>query len=514
LSFLPRDKVATMTIVLTNARVRGGPQALVDIVLSDGFITEIAPAGSVWHSDPTVWDVDGRVVIPGLWDEHVHFSLWAQHRRRTNLQGASSAAEAAALMGAAIEQARSLGTLDDVVVGAGYRDGLWADQKTTALLDEATGDVPCVLLSVDVHSCWANTAALRKFGVVGHDVDGVLREGECFALTGAIAQVDDDLLDQWALDAAEAAAARGVVGIVDLEMRYNPADWQRRVNTRGGSYPLRVHTGVYREFLDRAIADGFSSGVAVAPGVTMGPFKIITDGSLNTRTAHVCEPYLGVEGIEHGAMNFPVDDIEAVLLRAHTAGFDLAVHAIGDQANRIIVDLMEKHSLPGRIEHAQLLRFEEFPRFGELGIVASVQPEQAVDDRDVTDVYWADRVERAFALKTLVDHGVRLVMGSDAPVAPLDPWVTIAAAVTRTRDGRTAWQPQEALTIDEALRFSTRSRIEVGQPADCVVLDADPDWLSDALSSKPGKLSDALRDMPVALTITGGVVTHSTLAPA
>jgi predicted amidohydrolase YtcJ len=510
-----------MTVLLTHARLRKGTpgvgsrgSSLVDILLSEGIITQIAPAGSLPHSDHTVVDVEGRVVIPGLWDEHVHFSLWAQHRRRTSLQGAQSAADAAALMGQAIAKATTTQTLDDVVVGAGYRDGLWPDQKTTALLDQATGDVPTVLLSVDVHSCWANTAALRKFGVVGHDVDGVLQEGECFALTGAIAQVDDDLLDQWVLDAAVAAAARGVVGIVDLEMRYNPEDWKRRVRKLNGSYPLKVDAGVYREFLDKAIADGFSSGVAVAPGITMGPFKIITDGSLNTRTAHVCEPYLGVEGVEYGAMNFPVEDIEAVLHKAHTAGFDLAVHAIGDQANRIIVDLMEKHSLSGRIEHAQLLRIEEFPRFGELGIVASVQPEQAVDDRDVTDVYWADRVDRAFALRTLVEHGVRLVMGSDAPVAPLDPWVTIAAAVTRTRDGRVAWQPQEALSFEEALRFSTRSTIEVGQPADCAVLDADPDWLSDALASEPAKHSAALREMPVALTITGGVVTHSSLPQA
>jgi predicted amidohydrolase YtcJ len=243
----------------------------------------------------------------------------------------------------------------------------------------------------------------------------------------------------------------------------------------------------------------------------MGPFKIITDGSLNTRTAHVCDPYLGTTGEVYGAMNFPVDEIEKILVRAHSAGFDLAVHAIGDQANRIIVDLMERNSLSGRIEHAQLLRAEEFPRFSELGIVASVQPEQAVDDRDVTDVYWADRVDRAFALRTLVEHGARLVMGSDAPVAPLDPFVTIAAAVTRTRDGREPWQPQQALSFEQALSFSTRSHIRVGEPADIVALDADPDWLLDALAGKPAQQSDALRTMPVALTVVAGEITHQAM---
>jgi predicted amidohydrolase YtcJ len=134
-----------------------------------------------------------------------------------------------------------------------------------------------------------------------------------------------------------------------------------------------------------------------------------------------------------------------------------------------------------------------------------------VDDRDVTDVYWADRVDRAFAFRTLVDHGARLVMGSDAPVAPLDPFITIAAAVTRTRDGREPWQPQEALSFEQALAFSTRTRIAVGEPADVVALDADPDWLLDALAANPAQQSDALRTMPVALTMVAGEITHQAM---
>lgn len=496
-------------MLLTNARLRPPRDAgLWDVELVDGVIVDIQRTGRIARGNHEVIDLDSRILIPGLWDEHVHFSLWSEHRRRVQLASAASAAEAAQLMGKALAEARAAGTLDSVMVGGGYRDGLWSDHKTTALLDSHTGDHPTVLLSVDVHSLWANTAALRAFGVEGHDEDGVLRENECFALTGAIAQVDDRVMDQWALEAAHAAAARGVVGIVDLEMRYNPVDWIRRVREQSGEYPIRVDAGVYRDHLDRAIADGYRSGTPLAPGVRMGPFKIITDGSLNTRTAHVCEPYLGVDGEEYGAMNFPLDDIEAVLKKAHGAGFTLAVHAIGDEANRIIIDMFERNAFPGRIEHAQLLRHTDVARFAALGIVASVQPEQAVDDRDVTDVYWADRVERAFALQTLVSAGVELVMGSDAPVAPLDPWVTIAAATTRTRDGRQPWQAQERISLEDALRFSSRTRIDIGQPADVIALDADPDWLSRAFAHDPPALSDALRSMPVWLTLVGGRVTH------
>ena len=499
-------------MILTRARRWGSPSGeLVDIVIEGEMITQIVPSGTARVGDHEVIDLEERVVTPGLWDEHVHFTLWAQHRRRVSLVGASSAQDAAELMGSAVAANAVNPSPDPIVVGAGYRDGLWRDQKTAALLDEATGDTPVILISVDVHSAWVNTATLRHFGISGHDEDGLITEREWFDLARRANDFDNATLDEWAMDAAKHAASRGVVGIVDLEMRYNAPDWIRRSESAGGRYPLRVEAGVYPDDLDRAIADGLRSGQQLAPGITVGPFKIITDGSLNTRTAHCVEPYLTVSPPEYGAMNFPPADIAAILTRAQEAGFWLAVHAIGDEANRIILDIFQEHGLRGRIEHAQLVREEDFPRFSKLGIAASVQPEHAVDDRDVTDVYWADRSTRAFALRRLVDSGATLVLGSDAPVSPLDPWVSIAAAVTRTRDGRDPWHHEQALTLEEALSYSHRSSLEVSQPADIAVLDADPAWLMDALGADMTKASDALRAMPVALTICAGVVTHREL---
>ena len=499
-------------MILTRARRWGSPSGeLVDIVIEGEMITQIVPSGTAEVGDHEVIDLEERVVTPGLWDEHVHFTLWAQHRRRVSLVGASSAQETATLMGTAVAANAANPSPDPIVVGAGYRDGLWRDQKTTALLDEATGDTPVILISVDVHSAWVNTATLRHFGISGHDETGVITEREWFDLARRANDFDNATLDEWAMDAAKHAASRGVVGIVDLEMRYNAPDWIRRSESAGGRYPLRVEAGVYPDDLDRAIAEGLRSGQQLAPGISVGPFKIITDGSLNTRTAHCVEPYLTVSPPEFGAMNFPPADIAAILTKAQEAGFWLAVHAIGDEANRIILDIFQEHGLRGRIEHAQLVREEDFPRFSELGIAASVQPEHAVDDRDVTDVYWADRSARAFALRRLVDSGATLALGSDAPVSPLDPWVSIAAAVTRTRDGRDPWHHEQALTVEEALRFSYRSTLEVSQPADIAVLDADPAWLMGAFGNDMAKASDALRAMPVALTVCAGVVTHREL---
>ena len=496
-------------MIITHAKIYGeSERTLMDIALDGDRVVALGPAGSLDTTGHEVVDADSRVVMPGLWDEHVHFGLWAQRRRWVDLSMATSAAEAAAIMGQAVrERGDTLGGA--VLIGAGYRDGLWSDQKSTALLDSHTAAVPVLLLSIDVHSCWVNSATLRAFDVKGHDVDGSLSEQECFDLTVAVGSVDDATLDSWVLEAAHAAAARGVVGIVDLDMAYNSVVWSRRAAGVSGRYPLRVEASVYPEHLERAIADGLHSGYELAPGISMGPFKIITDGSLNTRTAHCVEPYLGVEGDVRGGMNFDVPEIERLLVRAHESGFSLAVHAIGDEANRLILDVMEANGLRGRIEHAQLVRDADFPRFAKLGVIASVQPEHAVDDRDVTDVYWADRSDRAFALRRLVDSGAQLILGSDAPVAPLDPWVSIAAAITRTRDGREPWHPEQALTLDEAIRFSTRTSVAVGQPADLVILDADPRWLVDACGSNASAASDAVRQMPVWMTISQGVVTHS-----
>jgi len=134
-------------------------------------------------------------------------------------------------------------------------------------------------------------------------------------------------------------------------------------------------------------------------------------------------------------------------------------------------------------------------------VVASVQPEHAMDDRDVAERYWGDKTARSFALKTLIDAGAELSLGSDAPVAPLDPWVTISAAVGRARDGRDAWHPEQAISVDAALAASTRTRVAVGEVADLAVVDRDP------FTSTP----DELRSMPVSATVLGGRFTHRTL---
>ena len=484
------------TTLLRAARLAG---ALVDVLVEDGVLAAIGPRLDPPSGAETV-ALDGRTLLPGLWDNHVHFDQWALARQRLDLSGAASAAEVVRL----VEQ--RLRTDPPApgapLVGAGFRDALWTDRPHRELLDAGSGTVPVVLISADLHCCWINTGAAQRYGFAEHP-SGVLRESEWHPVMDRINELPGSVLDRYAAEAAAAAAARGVVGIVDYEWPWQLDAWAARI--AGGTTQLRVVGSVWPSHLDRPIARGLRTSDEI-PGtgglLTMGPLKVISDGSLNTRTAYCHDPYPGLENSAHpwGMLLVPPDELQSLLSRATAAGLDCAVHAIGDHANTFALDAFAATGARGRIEHAQLLVPDDLSRFASLGLVASVQPEHAVDDRDVADRYWADRTHRAFAYRSLLEAGAELVLGSDAPVAALDPWVTLAAAVHRSADQRPSWHPEQELPLDVALAASSgpAGALMVGRRADLVVTDLDP----------AGVPPDRLRTMPVAGTLLGGRWTH------
>ena len=433
----------------------------------------VIPDITVPGDEGLVVDLDGRWVLPGLWDHHVHFGQWAMASRRLDLAPATSAAHAVSLVREHLEHTRpEPGT---VLLAWGFRDGLWADVPTLDLLD--FGDIPVALLSADVHCLWSNRAALRMLGLP--ESDWWLREQPAFDLTRRLSEVPQAVLDAWALDAAAAAAARGVTGIVDFEMDDAPGSWARRFAS--GFAGLRVRAVTYPHGQQ---APASSSGL-----YETGPFKLFTDGSLNTRTAWCYDDYPGIGG--PGLATYEPGGLLEAAREGVARGLVPDIHAIGDRAVTEALDVFETLGVSGTIEHVQLIRDADLPRFAQLGIVASVQPEHAMDDRDVADHHWAGRTGRAFAYRSLLDAGARLAFGSDAPVAPLDPWTTMAAAVTRSRDGRDPWHPEQAITPREALAASTHDLA-----GDLVIVEADP--------LEPGNL----REMPVHATMTAGVWTH------
>jgi hypothetical protein len=497
-----------MSTLLRNARQYDG--AVVDVLIDNGVVSWLSSVPQARVSKPAAaeltedLDLDGRWVGPGLWDSHVHFGQWTLVSRRLDVSGAGSAAETAAIV--RDEVARHPPAAGEVLIGQGFRDGLWPDEPSLELLE--FGDVPVALVSGDVHCMWTNAAALRMLGMPPES--WLLREKEAFDLNVRLSAVPDAQLDGWALDAAATAASRGVVGVVDLEMSGAVASWQRRFGA--GFRGLRVRAGVYPEDLDSVAAAGIRTGQVVPETAGLlvgGPFKLFTDGSLNTRTAWCYDDYPGLSGPDAAGLAIHSADELLGLARAAVArGFVPAIHAIGDRATTLALDTFEALDLlagsgqgriGGSIEHAQLVIDADLPRFAALGVRASVQPEHAMDDRDVADHFWAGRTGRAFAYRALWQAGAELALGSDAPVAPLDPWVTISAAVSRSRDGSAPWHPEQALPIEAALRASSGGadgglHLAVGDQADLVVTELNP------LTAT----GDQLRGMPVNATMVAG----------
>lgn len=484
----------------------------VDLRITDGVVAELGPELRPSATDHVV-DAGGRWAIPGLWDQHVHLTTWSRTRATLNLTGTAGPEDVTRRI------RDHLGALSGepprLVSGYGYRSGAWNRVGTVAELDAVTGDVPVVLSSGDAHNGWLNSAAL---GLLGADVvTGPLEENDWFALQPAISALLDDLESDGAGDAAlrsasADAAARGVTGLVDLEMPASYRQWPSRF--AAGMDLVRVRASVYPEALDDLLGVGIATGDRLSEDtdlLTMGPFKVISDGSLNTRTARCCDPYPDINGehVTRGRQNYDLDELTHLLSRAHGGGLEVALHAIGDEAVDLALRAFAATAAAGGIEHAQLVRLEDLPRMARLGVRASVQPAHLLDDRDTTLRLWGDRADRCFALRSMLQAGVDLALGSDAPVAPLDPWLAMAAAVHRSADDREPWNPAESLTPAQALAASTdrQPTLRVGSRGDVVLLDGNP--VAPQADSAAAAL--LLRGMPVAATLLAGRLTYSSL---
>ncbi|MGT2426733.1 amidohydrolase [Amnibacterium kyonggiense] len=472
-------------LLLRRARIDGG---LVDLRIRDGRIAAIAP--SIEDRGDEVVDLDGRVVLRGLWDEHVHVTQAALATSRLPLGGAASAVEALALVRAAVDAAEP----GAPVVGVGFQDGVWPDRPTLAALDAVARERTVVLVSHDVHAVWLSSAAARRFGVRPGE-GGMLREGPAFAVGQRTNALAAERVHRAVADLLDGAVRRGVVGVVDLEMTWNRDVWLERAGD-GWAGP-RIEAGVYGFDVDRAAALGMRTGDPIDRTglVRVGPMKVLVDGALNTRTAYCVDPY--PDG-GTGVLVVPRDELVALIRRSAAAGLLPAVHAIGDAAVTVALDAFEAVGVRGRIEHAQLIADADLPRFGALGVTASVQPAHLLDDREVAAEHWPGRTRRAYPFRALLDTGATLAFGSDAPVAALDPWRAVRAAVERSLPGEEPWHPEQRIPLAAALDASTRGRARprVGDAADVIALDApvaalDPD--------------------AVALTLIAGRIAHSTL---
>ena len=442
-------------------------------------------------ASPEVLDLGGRVVVPGFTDSHVHFPTWALAQDEVKLDGCGSLDEALArIRAASAEPGRWLR-------GFGWRSGDWHPQRepTCADLDAITGDAPTAMIAKDYHSIWLNTAALAfaggdldvDGGVVERDAQGeptgVLREQAAWRFKERHMMLADEEYLVAMRAGIKLANARGVTAVHDKDGWLGALRLWQQLEERG-SLTLRVWQSIPHDRLGEAVAVGLRSGFGSAH-LRVGYLKVFMDGTLGSQTAWMLDGS-GVQ-ITSG------EQLADIVRRGAEAGFPVGVHAIGDRANREALDAFEQtkdawgpRGLRQRIEHAQLLAPEDLPRFGRIGVACSVQFSHAPSDRDLADELWAGKTDGAYAFRSLLDSGARVLNGSDAPIEELDPLAGIRAGVRRTKDGRGAWHPEQCLTVDEAFHATCvapawlarderrRGTLIPGHEADLVVLDRDP----------------------------------------
>ena len=458
--------------IVRSARV-GVAGPIADIAICGGEVSAILPPGVV-EVAPAEVDVDGCTVLPGLWDGHVHTRQWAIAQHAVDMSAADGPRTAAAMA----QEASGA-----VVFGVRAELRAWPEAPHKEFLVGESR--PVVVQSADLHQAWLNEAALAASGFRGHPT-GVLHETDCFVAVAAFSAEAED----WVLATLRAAAARGIVGIVDFEMADNVADWTRRAASC--TLPVRVDCSIPHSLADAAIDHGLRAGASPAGRVRVGPVKVFLDGSLSSGTA-LLDP--------RDPPLVAADDLTEVVTRMHDNGLTTAVHAIGDLATTRALDGFEAAGVGGRIEHAQLLEPGAAERFAALRVTASVQPGHLGEDRDLP--LWFERgTDGAYAYATLHAAGVELELGSDAPVTSLDPWQTLAAAVNRRRDDRRPpWLPHERLGLEVALAVSSRGRrgIAPGDPADLTIVG--PDFGADL---------DALASTEVYATMVDGEWTYQT----
>src|SRR5689334_2259416 len=347
----------------------------------------------------------------------------------------------------------------------------------------------------DSHSVWLNSAALARAngdlqvpgGVVELDErgepTGVLREESCWHFRDRYIETTDGEYVEAMRAGVRLAASRGVTAVHDKDGWLGALRFWHRLEAEG-SLCLRVWQSLPADLAAELAQVDVRSGLG-GPLLKVGYLKAFMDGTLGSQTARM----LDGSGVEITSR----EQFEEYVRDAARAGFPVAVHAIGDLANREALDAFEATrdewaplGLRHRIEHAQLLTPEDVPRFAELGIAASVQFSHAPSDRDLADRNWAGMTDRAYPYRSLLDAGTVVANGSDAPIEELDPLMGIRAGVLRSLDGRPSWHPEQAVTVEQALHATTvapawlcgderrRGKLAPGHLADLIVLDRDP----------------------------------------
>lgn len=482
-------------------------------------------------------DVEKHAIIPGLTDAHIHLEEYALSIQKVDCETATRSE----CLRRVAERVSSTSP-GEWILGHGWNQNNWEESYgTAALLDAIAPNHPVYLTHKSLHSAWANSAALRRAGIT-HDTpdpaggrigrlpngepDGILFESATNLLEAILPESSLEQVVKAIRESIPILNGMGLTGIHDFDGPRCFAALQ--VLHADYSLKLRVLNNIRFENLSHAVELGLRTGFG-DDWLRIGSVKMFADGALGPHTAAMLQPYddepanigiLMMDGetfFEHGRM-------------AVENGISLAVHAIGDRANREILigyaklrayerNLLQNitNKFRHRIEHVQVVHPDDLPRFSQLKLIASMQPIHATSDMHMADRFWGNRSEYAYAWRSLLDHQVPLVFGSDAPVESPNPFWGIHAAVTRQRaDGSPSlqgWYPKQRLRVEEAIHGYTTgaafaagmedylAKLAPGYLADLLVLDENPYSCE----------SDSLLNIKPLATMVGGEWVYSVL---
>ncbi len=528
------------TLIVTNAAVytvdKQRPKAEAVAVIGDRIVAVGSHAEiELWRGPQTkMIDAGGKLLLPGFNDAHVHFIQGGAQLEQVNLVDASSPEEFTKRIAAQVAKTSK----GEWILGGRWDETKWAKPElpTKELVDPVTGDAPIFVERYDGHQALTNSVAMKMAGVDAKTADvpggvivrdasgnptGIFKDAAMTLIYKAIPPMTHDQRLRAARAALKHAASLGVTSVQHMNPEFADVAAYSELAEKS-----ELTTRIYAAPMETEWCDQAKVGIRRAWGssyLRLGAIKGYADGSLGSRTAYMFQSFSDDpknRGLLSNEMH-PPSAMRDRLMQSDAAGLQIRVHAIGDRAISMILDIfadIEKehgyHDQRFAIEHAQHMAQKDFERFAKLHVIASMQPYHAIDDgRWAEGRLGHDRARYSYAWRSFLDHGVTLAFGTDWPVAPLDPILGLYAAVTRaTLDGKNpgGWIPEEKITLPEAIEAYTmgsafaefqereKGSITPGKLADMVILN------DDIFDLKP----EAVRNVKVKTTIVAGKVVY------
>jgi predicted amidohydrolase YtcJ len=525
-------------LIISHARVwtvdKSHPTAEAVAVLGDRIVAVGSDAEIEGWRGPSTKTINagGKLLLPGFDDSHVHFFDGGRDLESVQLKDVTSAQEFARRIG---ERAKAT-KAGEWITGGTWDETKWTppDLPTKELIDPVSPDTPVAVGRYDGHMIVVNSTVLRLAGITSQTPDppggrivrdakgnptGALKDAAMEAVFKVIPPLTHEQRTRVIKVALAHAASLGVTSVQHMVPDYSDIAVYSELLQKG-ELTTRIYAAPHLPQVD----DQARLGIRHAFGssfLRIGALKAFADGSLGSGTAYFFEPFTDQPG-NRGILSDEMQSLDVMrqrMMRADQSGLQLCIHAIGDAGISTILDLFsDVRTAHGeadrrfRIEHAQHMAAKDFDRFAQLHVIASVQPYHAIDDgRWAEKRIGHDRASRTYAFRTFLDHGVRLALGTDWDVAPLNPMLTVYAAVTRaTLDGKNpqGWFREQKLTVPEAIEAYTmgsayaefqdtqKGSLSPGKLADMVILS------DDIFHIDPVKI----RDVSVLKTIVGGKI--------